>query len=78
MNDSEDKQAKTPSAESWQQIQDNLKAALDSWGTLSRSPKEPTHQDKQLKDIKRLLAEIDQQIKTFEDGDGPERSVSGS
>lgn len=75
MNDSEEKQSKTPSAEPWQQIQDNLKAALDSWGSLSHLSKAPTHQEKQLKDIKRLLAEIDKQLKNFDDGDGPERSA---
>lgn len=69
MNDSEEKQTKSPSAEPWQQIQDNLKAALDTWAGLGEVSKEPTHQDKQLRDIKRLLAEIDQKLKNFEDGE---------
>lgn len=67
MNDSEEKQTKSPSAEPWQQIQDNLKAALDTWEGLAEVSKEPTHQEKQLKDIKRLLAEIDRKLRDFDE-----------
>lgn len=68
MNDNEDKQRPDPTADSWQQIQDNLKAALDSWAGLSHLAKAPTHQERQLQDIKRLLAEIDLKLKDFDDG----------
>ncbi|MBX2987010.1 MAG: hypothetical protein KF802_03850 [Bdellovibrionaceae bacterium] len=55
------------------QIQTDLKSALDSWTELSAKAKNrKTPEEEQLEEIRKLLGNLQDKIKHFEEDDGTE------
>jgi hypothetical protein len=66
---SNDPSREAPEKETWQQIQQDLRSALDSWTEMTQRPKaKKSPEEQQLEDMKRLLANLKSKIREFEEG----------